>query len=191
MQPKAARSNHLGASRRSSCPRSFIALPACLDVRLSPARNLTTRDWLAYVGHRVYLGLRRVRVAHPSDCVDTAANRQQKDPVCRSTSRARNIWNQLLHRGDGERNGQYRFMAQAHERHYLPDRVYCSWRNAFCPRMPRQRIRLSKSKITLIGLVAAAILLGILMSLCLALSLLLVDIVRRAVVESIKARMNG
>lgn len=38
---------------------------------------------------------------------------------------------------------------------------------------------------------AAAILLGILMSLCLALSLLLVDIVRRAVVESIKARMNG
>lgn len=38
---------------------------------------------------------------------------------------------------------------------------------------------------------AGAILLGILMSLCLALSLLLVDIVRRAVVESIKARMNG
>lgn len=38
---------------------------------------------------------------------------------------------------------------------------------------------------------AAAILLGILMRLCLALSLLLVDIVRRAVVESIKARMNG
>lgn len=38
---------------------------------------------------------------------------------------------------------------------------------------------------------AAAILLGILMSLCLALSLLLVDIVRRAVVESVKARMNG
>ena len=38
---------------------------------------------------------------------------------------------------------------------------------------------------------AAAILLGILMSLCLALSLPLVDIVRRAVVESIKARMNG
>lgn len=38
---------------------------------------------------------------------------------------------------------------------------------------------------------AAAILLGILMSLCLALSLLLVDIVRRAVVEAIKARMNG
>lgn len=38
---------------------------------------------------------------------------------------------------------------------------------------------------------AAAILLGILMSLCLALSLRLVDIVRRAVVESIKARMNG
>jgi len=37
----------------------------------------------------------------------------------------------------------------------------------------------------------AAILLGILMSLCLALSLLIVDIVRRAVVESIKARMNG
>lgn len=29
------------------------------------------------------------------------------------------------------------------------------------------------------------------MSLCLALSLLLVDIVHRAVVESIKARMNG
>ena len=29
------------------------------------------------------------------------------------------------------------------------------------------------------------------MSLCLALSLLLADIVRRAVVESIKARMNG
>lgn len=78
MQPKAARSNHLGASRRSSCPRSFIALPARLDVRLSPARNLATR-----------------------------------------------------------------------------------------------------------------ILLGILMSLCLALSLLLVDIVRRAVVESIKARMIG
>lgn len=38
---------------------------------------------------------------------------------------------------------------------------------------------------------AAAILLGILMSLCLALSLLLMDIVRRAVAESIKARMNG
>lgn len=38
---------------------------------------------------------------------------------------------------------------------------------------------------------AGAILLGILMSLCLALSLLLVDIVRRAVVEAIKARMNG
>ena len=38
---------------------------------------------------------------------------------------------------------------------------------------------------------AAAILLGILMSLCLALSLLLVDIVRRAVVEAIKAGMNG
>ena len=38
---------------------------------------------------------------------------------------------------------------------------------------------------------ATRILLGILMSLCLALSLLLVDIVRRAVVESIKARMNG
>lgn len=38
---------------------------------------------------------------------------------------------------------------------------------------------------------AAAILLGILMSLCLALSLLLVDIVRRAVVDAIKARMNG
>lgn len=38
---------------------------------------------------------------------------------------------------------------------------------------------------------AAAILLGILMSLCLALALLLMDIVRRAVVESIKARMNG
>ncbi len=38
---------------------------------------------------------------------------------------------------------------------------------------------------------AAAIFLGILMSLCLALSLLLVDIVRRTVVESIKARMNG
>lgn len=38
---------------------------------------------------------------------------------------------------------------------------------------------------------AAAILLRILMSLCLALALLLVDIVRRAVVESIKARMNG
>lgn len=38
---------------------------------------------------------------------------------------------------------------------------------------------------------AAAIFLGILMSLCLALALLLVDIVRRAVVESIKAHMNG
>lgn len=38
---------------------------------------------------------------------------------------------------------------------------------------------------------AAAILLGILMSLCLALALLLVDIVRRTVVESIKARING
>lgn len=38
---------------------------------------------------------------------------------------------------------------------------------------------------------AAAILFGILMSLCLALSLLLVDIVRRAAVEAIKARMNG
>lgn len=38
---------------------------------------------------------------------------------------------------------------------------------------------------------AAAIMLGILMSLCLALALLLMDIVRRAVVESIKAHMNG
>lgn len=38
---------------------------------------------------------------------------------------------------------------------------------------------------------AGAILLGILMSLCLALFLLLVDIVRRAAVEAIKARMNG
>lgn len=38
---------------------------------------------------------------------------------------------------------------------------------------------------------ATRILLGILMSLCLALSLLLVDIVRRAVVEAIKAHMNG
>lgn len=38
---------------------------------------------------------------------------------------------------------------------------------------------------------AAAILLGILMSLCLALSLLLVDIVRRAVVATIKAHMKG
>ena len=38
---------------------------------------------------------------------------------------------------------------------------------------------------------AGAILLGILMSLCLALALLLMDIARRAVVESIKAHMNG
>lgn len=38
---------------------------------------------------------------------------------------------------------------------------------------------------------AAAILLGILMSLCLALALLLVDIVRRTVVETIKAHMNS
>lgn len=38
---------------------------------------------------------------------------------------------------------------------------------------------------------AGAILLGILMSLCLALSLFLVDIVRRAVVDAIKAHMNG
>lgn len=38
---------------------------------------------------------------------------------------------------------------------------------------------------------AAAILLGILMSLCLALSLLLVDIVRRTVVATIKAHMKG
>lgn len=38
---------------------------------------------------------------------------------------------------------------------------------------------------------AAAILLGILMSLCLALALLLMDIARRVVVESIKAHMNG
>ena len=38
---------------------------------------------------------------------------------------------------------------------------------------------------------AAAILLGILMSLCLALALLLVDIVRRAVVGTIKAHMNS
>lgn len=38
---------------------------------------------------------------------------------------------------------------------------------------------------------AAAILLGILLSLCLALSLLLVDIVRRAVVATIKAHMKG
>lgn len=27
---------------------------------------------------------------------------------------------------------------------YLPGRVYCSWRNAVCPRIPRQRIRLSE-----------------------------------------------
>ena len=38
---------------------------------------------------------------------------------------------------------------------------------------------------------AGAILLGILMSLCLALALLLMDIVRRAVVEAIKAHMNS
>ena len=38
---------------------------------------------------------------------------------------------------------------------------------------------------------AAAILLGILMSLCLAFALLLMDIVRRAVVEAIKDRMNS
>ena len=38
---------------------------------------------------------------------------------------------------------------------------------------------------------AAAMLLGILMSLCLALALLLMDIVRRTVVEAIKARMNS
>lgn len=38
---------------------------------------------------------------------------------------------------------------------------------------------------------AGAILLGILMSLCLALALLLMDIARRAVVESIKAHMKG
>lgn len=38
---------------------------------------------------------------------------------------------------------------------------------------------------------AAAILLGVLMSLCLALALLLTDIVRRAVVEAIKAHMNS
>lgn len=38
---------------------------------------------------------------------------------------------------------------------------------------------------------AGAILLGILMSLCLALALLLMDIARRAIVESIKAHMNG
>lgn len=38
---------------------------------------------------------------------------------------------------------------------------------------------------------AGAILLGILMSLCLALALLLVDIVRRAVVDAIKDRMNS
>ena len=38
---------------------------------------------------------------------------------------------------------------------------------------------------------AGAILLGILVSLCLALALLLMDIVRRAVVEAIKAHMNG
>lgn len=38
---------------------------------------------------------------------------------------------------------------------------------------------------------AAAILLGILMSLCLALALLLMDIVRRTLVEAIKARMNN
>lgn len=38
---------------------------------------------------------------------------------------------------------------------------------------------------------AAAIFLGILMSLCLALSLLLVDIVRRTVVDTIKAHMNS
>lgn len=38
---------------------------------------------------------------------------------------------------------------------------------------------------------AGAILLGILMSLYLALALLLVDIVRRAVVDAIKARMNS
>ena len=38
---------------------------------------------------------------------------------------------------------------------------------------------------------AAAMLLGILMSLCLALALLLMDIVRRAAIEAIKARMNS
>lgn len=38
---------------------------------------------------------------------------------------------------------------------------------------------------------AGAILLGILMSLCLALALLLMDIVRRAVVEAIKVHING
>lgn len=38
---------------------------------------------------------------------------------------------------------------------------------------------------------AGAILLGILMSLCLALVLLLMDIVRRAVVDAIKAHVNG
>lgn len=38
---------------------------------------------------------------------------------------------------------------------------------------------------------AGTILLGILMSLCLALALLLMDIARRAIVESIKAHMNG
>lgn len=38
---------------------------------------------------------------------------------------------------------------------------------------------------------AAAILLGIIMSLCLALALLLMDIVRRTLVEAIKARMNN
>ena len=38
---------------------------------------------------------------------------------------------------------------------------------------------------------SGAIVLGIIMSLCLALTLLIMDIMRRAVVDAIKARMNG
>lgn len=142
---KASRSNRLIASKRSSCPRSFIAPPACLfrctsiPYQKSRCMRLAGSRWASSLS-----GSRGIRIARPSDCVDTAANRQQKSPVCRSTSCARNIWNQLLHRGDGKRSGRYHFVAQTHERRYLPGRVYCSWRNALCPRMPRQRIRRSK-----------------------------------------------
>ena len=155
--PSAVRALQNGSSapdlaRKSLARLKKIVLPtlfycaACLLISMYvyPLPEISLHEMLAYAGHRVYLGLRRLRIARPSDCVDTTANRQHKGPVCRSTPRARNIWNQLLHRGDGKRSCRCRFVAQAHERRYLPGRVYCSWRNAVCPRIPRQRIRLSE-----------------------------------------------
>lgn len=139
-------------------------MPACLDVRLSPARNLTTRDRLAHVGHRVYLGLRRLRIARPSDCADTTADRQQKGPVCRSTSRARNIWNQLLHCSDGKRSGRYRFVAQAHERRSYLVAFIAAGEMRFVLECHGNASGAQKSKIVLIGLIAATIALELLLS---------------------------